>query len=155
MQHHPAISFSQPRQKKATTHSSYSIVTCKQPSQWAQEYKDMMHPRTGLNKDKYVFMRPVGPVQLDGGTPPPSLSPITTTKSKNMCTHTAIRESYAVIFTNGSSEVHYVSDSVWKCPAITRQFCYFCRQQGRHMTCHMQDLCREVPNVSAILDTSK
>lgn len=42
----------------------------------------MMHPRTGLNKDKYVYMRPVGPVQLDGGT---------TTKSKNMCTHASMQ----------------------------------------------------------------
>lgn len=90
MQRHPTIPSSQPRRIKATTHRSNSTATCK-PSQRAQEYIDMMHPRAGLLKDNYVFMQPVGPVQLDVGTPPRSLSPITETESKNTRRHVSMQ----------------------------------------------------------------
>ena len=80
VQRHPTLPSSQPRRIKMATHRSNSTATCK-PSQHAQEYIEMMHPRAAQVKDNYVLMQSVGPVQLDG-SPPRSLSPITETESR-------------------------------------------------------------------------
>ena len=79
-QRHPTLPSSLPRRIRMATHRSNSTATCK-PSQHAQEYIEMMHPRAAQAKDSYVFMQPVGPIQLDG-SPPRSLSPITETEPR-------------------------------------------------------------------------
>lgn len=86
LQRHPTLPSPQPSRIRALAHRSNSTATC-HPSQRAQDYIDMMHPRAGLIKQDYVMMRPVGPAQLDNVSPPRSLSPITETESRNMRAH--------------------------------------------------------------------
>ena len=82
LQRHPTLPSTQPSRIKVQTHRSNSTATCL-PSQRAQDYIEMMHPRAGLLKQDYVMMRPAG-TAVDGNTPPRSLSPITEAAPRGM-----------------------------------------------------------------------